>query len=128
MRPERNEDLSAELRALLGDDAFLKLVEAFGGLKPYISARGDADALTAAIGAEAAVALARRHGGNKLNVPLARAFRARKYREAGQSDAEIARRLGITLSGVQRLFDGMADRPPKRRRFVDPRQISLFSD
>lgn len=125
MRPERNEDLSAELVELLGDEAYLKLVEAFGGLKLHISGRGStSETLAAAIGAEAADRLVDRHGGSRLNVPLARAFRARKYREAGQGDAEIARRLGMTVSGLERLFNGMANRP-SRRRFVDPRQISL---
>ncbi len=64
MRPERNEDLSAELLALLGRDAFLALVEAFAGQRIFIAADGEHAALVAAVGAEATAKLVRIHGGN----------------------------------------------------------------
>lgn len=128
MRPERNEDLSAELLALLGKEAFLALVEAFAGQRKFIAVDGDHASLVAAIGEEATAKLVRIHGGNKLNVPLARDLRARQYRASGMGDVEIARRLGMTVSGVERLFLRMPDKPARPRRGPDPRQIDLFRD
>jgi len=57
-------------------------------------------------------------------VPLARELRARHYRERGSSNAEIALKLGMSETGVNRLFKAMPDKPVKGCR--DPRQGSLF--
>lgn len=127
MRQERNEELSAELLALLGEEAFLALVEAFGGERIPVPGEKESVALIAAIGPEAARKLQRVHGGNKLNVPLARELRARKYRAAEMDDRQIAKRLGMTVSGVERLFNRLPDRPARPRKGkTDPRQMDFF--
>jgi len=127
MKPERNEDFSEELLALLGEEAFVALVERHGGEKIFVPSVRDSAELVATLGAEAAAKLQRVHGGNKVNIPLARALRARKYRGDGMSDREIARALGMTVSGVERLFRRMPDRPARRgKRKPDPRQMRLF--
>lgn len=126
MRPERNEDLSAELLAMLGAKAFLALVEAYAGQRIFIPATGESDWLVEAVGMDAARKLVRLHGGNKLNVPLARELRARQYRGDGDSDIVIAKRLGMTVSGVERLFQRLPDRPARPKKGPDPRQTDLF--
>jgi len=122
---ERDEDLSEDLHRLLGDEGFLALTEAFGGQRPYINRTGGpvVDGLVAALGPDLADQLIRMYGGSHLMVPIARVFRARQYRAAGLTDPEIARKLTMTVSGVQRLF---LRNPAPRRAKTDPRQLRLF--
>ncbi len=113
------ERLTAELAALIGENGLVALAEAAGGTRLYVPAAGPVAGLDAA----ASAALSRRFAGSTLRVPLARSLRARQYRAAGQSNAAIARKLGLTETGVDKLFARMADRPAKG----DPRQSDLFS-
>lgn len=124
MSQERDEQLSENLLALLGEEDFVRLVEWRGGTRLYVPSR-DVSTIAAELGDEAAQRLARAYSGATLAVPLARALRARKYRAAACSNAEIARKLGITESGVERLFKRMPNRPAKAKK-VDPRQLKLF--
>lgn len=116
--------LSDELIALLGEPDFVRLVEAYGGIRLYVPVGATATQLSEALGETVAARLATRYACCHIRVPLARDLRARHYREAGLSNAEIARKLGITESGVVKLFG----RTPKqyRRKRADPRQIDLF--
>lgn len=123
MKHDRGETLSADLHALLGDAGFLALVETYGGQRPYIGL--DAEKFRPILGDALAERFVQTYGGDRLHVPLARAFRARQYRLAGESDKAIALRLGITVSGLERLFDRMPGKPA-RRRHVDPRQMNIF--
>lgn len=120
----RDATVSGELKKLLGLDDFVRLAEAFGGTRLFVPARGDRTKLERALGQDVAELLAERYAGTYLQVPLAREERARQYRERGASNSEIARALGITERGVERLFQRQLDRPIKGR---DPRQGSLFS-
>lgn len=100
-----SEDRTAELIALLGDDAFVALSQAFGGTRLYVpNAMAEDHEIAAAIGIDAARRLSRRYSSSVLRVPLARNFRARHYRKAGRSLAQIARLVGMTESSVDRLF------------------------
>lgn len=117
--------LSSELLALLGERDFLRLVEAYGGTRLLVPNLSATESLVAAIGAEAVRALQSRHAQSTIRVPLARALRARHYRAKGASNAEIARRLGITETGVDKLFGRMKDRPAKGSS--DPRQADFFA-
>lgn len=118
--------LSAVLLDLLGTAGFVRLAEAKGGTRLYVPAAAkDENELTGIVGHEAANALTRRYAGNYIRVPLAREHRARHYRRAGASNAEIARRLGMSESGVDRLFHAMPNKPAKGK-WVDPRQADLF--
>lgn len=115
--------LSDVLLELLGPAGLVALAEARGGTRLYVPASGD-HSLARDIGAAAAQTLARRYGGDYIRVPLARELRARHYRAAGASNAEIARRLGMSESGVDRLFNAMPNKPVKGSN--DPRQGDLF--
>lgn len=117
------ERLSVELLNLLGEADFLHLAEAYGGSRLYVPANELGTALSKAVGADAARKLSRRYPRAYLRIPLARAARASRFRQDGLSNAEIAKRLGMTESGVDRLFDRMDDPPTKG---VDPRQLSLL--
>lgn len=121
-----NEDIAQDLMAELGEDAFITLVEAYGGTRLYVPANIQRSDLPAAIGGAAADALSKLYPGGYIKVPLARELRAARYREQGASNATIARKLGLTESGVQRLLSRQrkkaGDRPARR----DDRQIDLF--
>lgn len=115
---------SAELLGLLGKDDFLRLVEAFGGTRLYVPRSGDTTDIAKHLGTDVATKLGIRYSGTYLRVPLAREQRARHYRGIGHSNADIARRLGMTETGVDKLFRRMPGKPAKGSR--DPRQIDLF--
>lgn len=94
-----------ELEELIGEEALVRLAEAFGGTPLFIPQNMAAKhPIAEAIGLELAVRLSKRLAPDVINVPLAREPRARQYRDAGQSNAQIARRLGMTVKGVERLF------------------------
>ncbi|MDJ1463425.1 hypothetical protein [Nitratireductor sp. GZWM139] len=116
--------LSAVLLDLLGADGLVKLAEHKGGRRLFVPKSPDGGMLADTIGLEAAITLSNRYGGDYIRVPLARELRARHYRAAGASNAEIARRLGMSESGVDRLFHSMPNKPQKGSR--DPRQGDLF--
>jgi DNA-binding transcriptional regulator LsrR (DeoR family) len=110
-----------ELATLIGEDAFVRLAEAFGGTRLYVPIGVTADhEIAKAVGLDAAKRLVERLAPDVVRVPLARELRARHYRAAGKSNAQIARKLGITESGVEKLFGRMPDPPAKGS------QLSLF--
>lgn len=123
MSETKDEGLSADLLEILGEADFLQLVERYGGQRLYVPAGDEDTAVVRALGRKAARLLAASYGRTYLRIPLARAFRARQYRAAGMSNAEIARKLVITETGVDKLFSRMDDKPAKG---VDPRQLKLF--
>lgn len=114
----------AQLTALLGPVAFIRLVEAYGGTRLFIPTDGDDKELIVEIGEDAWMKLADRWGGFHIRVPLAKEFRARHYRAAGLSNAKIARKLGMTEPGVNQLFGRMKSVPVKGSG--DPLQLKLF--
>lgn len=100
-----------ELEELIGEEALVRLAEAFGGTRLYVPARIDArHEIAQAIGLEAARALSARLAPDVIRVPLAREQRARQYRAAQMTNAQIARRLGINETSVNRLFQRVARR------------------
>jgi hypothetical protein len=121
---ERLDDtLSAELLKLCGPEAFLILVERFGGRRLFI-ARDKIDAAAFRhLPPDVAEKLMRRFGGAYLRVPLARGLRARHYRTQGLSNGQICKRLGMTETGVDKMFAAMGGSKP-----VKGGQISLFND
>lgn len=115
-------ELSNDLKLLLGEASFVALAQAFGGTRLYVPSNIPADhEITQAIGAEAADLLSRRYSPATIRVPLARNERASHYRALGMSNAAIARKLGMTETGVDKLFSRMASRPEKGSA-----QLSLF--
>ncbi len=116
--------LSAELKGLLGDDGFVALAEAFGGTRLYVPHKVDADhEISRAVGLERALRLSRRFSPSELRVPLAREERAVHYRVHGLSNRQIARKLGITETGVDKMFAKMEEKPVKGSA-----QLSLFKN
>lgn len=109
-----SEALTESLQALLGPGPFVALCERFGGRRLYVPQSLDADSpIVQAVGADAAAKLMRRYSLAFLRVPLAREHRARHYRAQGFSNGAIATKLGMTETGVDKLFARM-DRPPEK--------------
>lgn len=109
-----SEHLTESLRALLGAEALVSLAEAFGGRGLYVPQEIGADhPIVRAVGIHAAAKLAKRYSLAFIRVPLARELRARHYRAKGLSNGEIASKLGITETGVDKLFARM-ERPPAK--------------
>jgi DNA-binding CsgD family transcriptional regulator len=110
-----------ELQELIGTEAFVALAEEFGGTRLFIPVGMGADhPIARAVGLPAARLLSQRLAPDVLKVPLAREERARHYRDQRLSNAQIARRLGITEGGVERLFR-------RRRERGDDPQSDLFT-
>lgn len=115
-----------QLLAILGEDAFIALAENFGGRRLYVPGRLPADhAITQAIGEEAARRLSDRVSPDIIKVPLARELLSRHYRAAGLSNGEIASRLRITETAVEKIFRRM-DKPPVKGCANKP--LPLFGD
>jgi hypothetical protein len=113
--------LAPELAELIGERAYVRLAEEFGGTRLYVPATiGPDHDIAKVVGLSAARILSERLGGAAtIRVPLAREARARQYRAAGWSNAKIARALGITETGVDKLFGRMPDAPAKGSNQLD---------
>lgn len=109
-----SEQLTESLVALIGKAKLVQLAERFGGRRLYVPQAIDADhEIAQAIGTEAAARLVRLYARCPLRIPLARELRARQYRAEGRSNGEIATALGMTETGVDKLFSRMASPPQK---------------
>lgn len=115
-----------ELYDLIGHDALMILVENFGGLRIYIPKDISNSKIAKVLPPDVLIKLSRTYCGSFLRVPLARQYRARHYRLAGLNNRKIARKLGMTESGVEHLFRRTRIRRPLKHRNIDPRQIDLF--
>lgn len=122
IEPDR---LTAELLHLIGEEDLIALTEGYGGLRLFVPTGGGRGPLKAVLSERALSILASQFGGSYIRVPLARAMRARHYRLQGLSNAQIARKFGMTESGVDQLFARMVDKPQKGS--ADPRQTDLFA-
>lgn len=102
-----------DLPSLIGEPALVRLAEAFGGTRLFVPTKmTDDHAIVAAIGLDAAFRLRDRLAPDYIRVPLARELRARHYRAQGLSNAQIARKLGVTEPGVNAMFKRHA--PPEK--------------
>ena len=103
------DDRREMFRRALGDEAYLRLLESYGGCRlavPFDPARSK---LSHAIGIDAARKMAAAFGGDYITIPLDRPFRAIALRERGHSARQIALALGVTENGVSRLFWRLRD-------------------
>lgn len=97
-----------DLASVLSECELVALAEAFGGTRLYLPAGvKPGHPLATALGHDVALALVKSIGAGTLRIPIARDLRARHYRDKGESYAQIARRLGMTEVGVQRMFKRM---------------------
>ncbi len=129
MTQQERAELTEDLMELLGEDGFFTLVEAHGGIRVYVPAVLENSELPGSIGVELTQRLSKRYACAYIRVPLAREFRARRYIEADMSIKDIARRLGLTETGVNKLLKRTrkikAVRRPRRK---DTRQMNLFTE
>ncbi len=107
----------AEIASIAGESAAVAVARARGGTRAYIPGEDglrDGHWLVAAVGMEAARAIARRLGGGDVDVPLgpyagsrARIHQAiREGLRSGQSEAAIARMAGVADRTVRRHKSG----------------------
>jgi hypothetical protein len=116
--------LSAELLRLLGESDFIALCENFGGTRLFLPKGDGRGALKAVVSDDSFAKLNDYFAGSYIRVPLARALRARHYRAAGLSNAQIAVKLGVTETAIDKQFTRMVDKPVKGS--ANPHQIDLF--
>lgn len=116
--------VAGEIITLIGEEGLIRLAEEHGGIRLYVPKNSEQSQLCATVGSDITSRLTRRYAGDYIRVPLVRDLRARHYRELGLSNAQIARKLGLTEKGVERLFR----RQPVeyRRPKVDDRQFEMF--
>lgn len=120
-------DLTYELVTALGEDDFFVLTEAYAGTRLYVPADPDRSELPATLGHAAATRLAKAYPGGYIRIPLAREFRVRRYVEAGYTIRQMAVRLGVTETSVNKLVArAKLAAPLKRPSRKDPRQMDLF--
>lgn len=116
-----------ELQTIIGEAAMVRLAEAFGGTRLYVPSTIYADhEIAQAIGMEAAQRLSQRIAPDVVRVPLARDLRARHYRAEGQTNAQIARALGMTESSVNKLLKRVGVGPSPRTTPDNTDQLDLF--
>lgn len=106
----------------------LAVIERWGGTPmyvPYPRSLHDQHPLVLTLGAEAALRLCKLHPGEPIDVPVGRGYRAAllaadvaKATVGGDSEADIARRHGITTRWVRELR--------RREREQDDSQADLF--
>jgi len=121
------EHLTEELTDLLGEDGFYQLTEAYAGTRLYVPGDIARSELPSVIGAENARRLSNVFPGGYIRIPLARSFRAARYRLEGLSNRDIARRLGLSEGGVDKLFAREGKKAPRPQRSKkDTRQIDMF--
>jgi hypothetical protein len=101
--PEGKVDVLGTLIGMIGQDATLKIVEAFGGRRLSIPRYPDGEPgrrLTEIIGLDGVKAIIERFGGDYLLIPHAKPWRAQLPREAGWRYGEIAHALGTSETFV----------------------------
>jgi len=97
--------ISEELIDVIGEQSTIELAEAFAGTRLYVPPSvSDDHAIALAIGPSAADAFCKFYSSGTVRVPLLRELRAKHYRAIGLSNARIAVRLGLTETGVEKLF------------------------
>lgn len=120
--------LLTHLRAVLGEAGFVLFCQALGGTRVYVPyAPRDDNEIVTAIGRELADKLSRALAPATIRVPLARRERALYFRGIlGLSNAQIARKLGMTEGGVNKLFARQQDLPAKAASGRSPAQLVLL--
>lgn len=121
-----SEKITADLIEILGEDGFFALTEAFAGVRLFVPRDIARSELPEKIGETLAKALSRSYGANYVKVPLARTFRARRYRKAELSNRDIALRLGLTESAVEKIFTREKKAGRELRSGRDPNQFDFF--
>lgn len=119
------DSLSAELLRLLGEADFIALCEHYGGTRLFMPKGDGRGPLKSVVSEQSLQKLNGSYGGSYIRVPLARTLRARHYRAAGLSNGQIARKLGLTETAIDKLFSRHVDKPVKGS--ANPLQSDLFN-
>ena len=91
----------ASMIELLGEDATLKLVEAYGGTRRGVPKyMPEAHELRDLLGDAAFALLFQYYGGSEITMPMARHWRIEIYLKRDMKPKEIARRAGCTEAAV----------------------------
>lgn len=127
MRPEAY--LSQQLLQVLGEDDYVRFTQEFGGTRVYVpyKCREGSD-LVNALGMAACEKLSQALAPATIRVPLARRERALYYRARDLSNAKIARKLGMTETGVNRLFATEATVPVRPSLAPNDAQLAFALD
>lgn len=100
-----------DLASRLTKAEMIALADDYGGTRLYIPSRMSREhRLARSIGFNSALTLSREMAGTYVRIPLLREARAIHHRSAGRSYAWIARRLGMTETGVEMLLRRAANR------------------
>ena len=119
--------LTLHLRATLGEEGFVRFCQELGGTRIYVPYQmRDENEIVRAVGRDLAEKLSRALAPATIRVPLARRDRALFYRAQGLSNPQIARKLGITESGVFKLFGREEDLPERPGKSRTQAQLTLF--
>jgi hypothetical protein len=116
IRGELLPGLLAEIAALTDEATAVAIARAVGGERRYFPASpGSAHWLSMLIGVEQARLICRQLGGAEHKIPSARTYLrwwdARRLKDLGYGQRDIARRLGLTQGHVQRLLAGYDPNP-----------------
>lgn len=124
-------DSMREIAELVGVEGVLALIERWGGVwvhVPHPDNLHAAHPLVLALGAEPARRMAERYPGERVEVPIGHGYAAALLAaevaaatDRGESEAQIARRLGITARWVRELRR-------RARETADDGQVDLFAD
>lgn len=118
--------LSRHLLQILGEADFVRLCQELGGTRVYVPYKSENSELAGAIGAEASEKMSRALAPATIRVPLARRERALHYRAEGMSNPQIARKLGITETGVDKLLAREANLPDRPGSAKSAAQLTLL--
>ena len=122
-----DKSLTDQLLEAIGEEALIALANEFAGTRIYVPVTiRDSQRITKAIGREAADKLSFRFAPASIRVPLLRELRARHFRAAGLSNPKIAVRLGLTETGVQKLFRRGNVGPQQPRQAQEPARPGGF--
>lgn len=98
---------------LIGVEMTLKLMNLHGGSRVFVPLRAKpGQRLARELSPEAEAALVDEFGGNNLDVPLCKTWRARIYRSRGMTHRDIALALGCNERSVR---EWLAPRPDERQ-------------
>lgn len=92
------------LRRLLGDEGYLRLIETYGGLRIHVPINPHRSVITDELTIQYSAPLSRELGGMYISVPIDRIFRVECYRKFGFSNRKIATLLKIAESSVDKII------------------------
>ena len=111
------------IRALLGDEGAVRLLEKIGGTRVFVPVRvksqddGKPSKILQFMPYESAVKLSREFGGLAYDVPVGRKFRISHYRAQGLALNDIAKKVGVSRTTVVRILKRLrleTQRPMKK--------------